>query len=92
MGMHWRGYFVSDSSIESSGHQILEKHNRKPPISHQVRLKFSQGWLWRFKQRNKFKFRKVHGENGDADEAAYYQNLPILRNVISEYAQKDVWN
>ena len=34
----------------------------------------------------------MHGVQGDADEAAYYRNLQILRNIISEYAQKDVWN
>ena len=90
--MHWRGYFVSDSTMQSKRHEIFEIHNRKSPSSHQVRLKFSQGWLWRFKQKNNFKFRKLHGEQSEADEAAYYRNLPILRNVISEFAQQDVWN
>ena len=48
------------------------------PAEDRANLKFSNGWLSRFKKWNNFKRCKIHSENGDACESAIEEELAIL--------------
>ena len=56
-------------------------------------MKFSQGWLQKFKERFNIKFKKAHGEklSADHDSAQDYTN-DILPGIIEQYDERDIYN
>lgn len=55
-------------------------------------LKFSHGWLDRFKKRHGLKQIKKHGEDASADHAAATAAIPQLRKLLEEYDLRDIYN
>ena len=55
-------------------------------------LKFSNGWLCAWKERNGIKEFRKHGESGDVDMKVVENNLPMLRNTLGVYRQNDIYN
>ena len=58
----------------------------------ELTLQFSNGWLESFKRRNIFKNYKCHSEDGDADETAIENELPVLRARLSAFTVDDIFN
>ncbi len=77
--MFTREVFVSDALIQEKAKNIQSMMNYRLPHENQLHLRFSNGWLYKFKKRNKFKMYRSHGEDGDADEAAIMRELSQLR-------------
>lgn len=48
-------------------------------------MKFSNGWLQKFRNRSKFKRYIVQGESVDTDAAVVERDLPALREKLSTY-------
>ena len=89
----WENHtFISDAAIQEKAKRIQNTVNRSLPLCDRTNLKFSSGWLYRFKKRNSFKCYKSHGESGDADEVAAASHLPFLRSIVAEYALNDIFN
>ena len=90
--MNWLGCFISNAVIQTKALQLQEEFNFNSPGSVNLSCKYSRGWLRRFKIRHKFKAYKAHGEQCDADYAAYIERLPFLGDFSSQYQPHDVWN
>ncbi len=90
--MHWRGIIVSDELIREKGRRLLNNYNESVSNDVEVKLNFRNGCIARFKERNGFRRHKSHGEQADANQAAYYANLPFLREVLRTYSHHGVWN
>ena len=55
-------------------------------------LKFSKGWIDRFKRRYGLRFRRVHGEALSADNKAIELHMPRILRIVTSFAACDVWN
>ena len=55
-------------------------------------LQFSSGWLWKFKNRNGIRQRKLHGEEASADQNAIIESLPSLQDKCSSYPPERIYN
>jgi hypothetical protein len=55
-------------------------------------LRFSSGWLQKFKDRNGIRLRKLEGEAMSADENAILNALPFLRELCSNYSLDRIYN
>ncbi|CAG8799050.1 17741_t:CDS:2 [Gigaspora margarita] len=55
-------------------------------------LKFSQGWLYKFKKRHGLGQIKKHGENASVDDNVVADAIPKLREVLKGYDLKDIYN
>ncbi|CAG8716431.1 24471_t:CDS:1, partial [Gigaspora rosea] len=55
-------------------------------------LKFSNGWLAKFKKRNNIMHRTKHGEEASADHIAITFAIPQLRELLEGYELKDIYN
>lgn len=60
-------------------------------ISEEV-LKFSNGWLQRFKIRNGIFKQKLHGEAASVNKDIITQSLPILQEKCNEYSLNRIYN
>ena len=87
-----RKVFVSESLIKEKAKRLLSSANWNLSEEQRKSLSFSNGWLDRFKKRNRFKSFMSHGEYADADESAITEELPILRQKTSQYALNDIFN
>ncbi|CAG8759418.1 14600_t:CDS:1, partial [Dentiscutata heterogama] len=55
-------------------------------------MKFSNGWLNGFKQRNNLKVYKIHGKANDAPLELLPNMRAELRTLIAKYRPEDVFN
>lgn len=55
-------------------------------------MKFSDGWLGKFKKVWNLRILKSRGESGDADMVAEAQELLTIQNVIRKYERKHIFN
>ena len=55
-------------------------------------LQFSSGWLWKFKNRNRIRQRKLHREEASADQNAIIESLPSLQDKCSSYPPERIYN
>lgn len=55
-------------------------------------LKFSLGWLEKFKKRNKIHYEKLQGEAASADQTAIVEALPVLLEKCSKYPLERIYN
>lgn len=53
-------------------------------------MQLSNGWLARFKDRNRIEFCSVQGESGSAETHAIDETLPGLIEKMSEISDSDV--
>lgn len=71
---------------------IQQSINESVSLDNQSTLTFSNGWIQKFKKRNRFKMYRSHGVDGDADESAIQSELPNLKARLLQYAINDTWN
>lgn len=55
-------------------------------------IKFSKGWMVRFKKRQSLRFYIVHGKEKSSGADAIRREMPQIHEALSCYAEKDVWN
>jgi hypothetical protein len=55
-------------------------------------LKFSLGWLEKFKKRNKIRYEKLQGEAASADQTAIVTALPVLLEKCTNYPLEQIYN
>ena len=87
-----RGIFLTDYVIREKAKRIQSALNLFSIPENKTEMKFTNGWLHRFKRRHNFKRYKSHGETGDADHAAAAAALPQLRRLASKYCLNDIFN
>lgn len=86
------GVALNSEIVIMKAKQMLNEANRHLPDGENLTLKFSNGWMQRFKKRHQIRFRRVYGEANSADTEAIKKEMPGLLRVIRTYAHKDVWN
>ncbi len=92
MGYVGTGNILSDGLIKEQARRLLHDVNSQLTPAQQIDIKFSNGWLHRFKQGNDFKMYRSHREDGDADEQAIQLQLPGLCSRLSNYSLRDKFN
>ncbi|CAG8489193.1 2143_t:CDS:2 [Dentiscutata erythropus] len=55
-------------------------------------LKFSHGWLFKFKRRHGLEQIKKHGEDSSVDDNVVAIAVPQLKEILKEYSLKDIYN
>ena len=55
-------------------------------------LKFSAGWLQKFKERNGIRLQKLHGESSSVDPATIADALPLLKSKCETYPLERIYN
>jgi len=55
-------------------------------------LKFSAGWLQKFKERNGIRLQKLHGESSSVDPATIADALPLLKSKCETYPLEQIYN
>jgi len=55
-------------------------------------LRFSPGWLQKFKDRNGIRQQKLQGEADSADQGAIIESIPLLRERCSGYSLELIYN
>ena len=75
--------YITDDVIIEKARRVQRQFNAIMPLAKRTNLKFSNGWLTRFKSRNSFKVYRSHGETGDVNETEITAKIPILRTLLS---------
>jgi hypothetical protein len=78
---------VSGELVRESGMKILDWFypGHEP-------FEFSSGWLEAFKSRHGIRSYRRFGESGFVDMAVLANTLPAIRDVLDQYAWKDIYN
>ena len=85
--------FVSDDDIKQKGMRILTQANKELPEEKRLDMKFSNGWLEKFKKRNKvMRYRSNNHAVGCAGQVPPLSNMPQIIERVSKFAAKDVWH
>lgn len=87
-----RRVFLNGDMIRHKAQTLLKLSNERVAEDKRIDLKFSLGWLQKFKKRWNLRVFRSHGESGDADETAIAFAMPNLQGKISQYEAKDVFN
>ena len=56
------------------------------------KLQFSSGWLYKFKERNGIRLRRLYGEASSSDQNTIIENLPLLREKLSRFPLNRIYN
>ena len=83
--------YITDALIQSKARKIwtrMYESLRRPIYGSQ----FSSGWPHRFKKRNKFRSLKSYGESGKANVEGAANSLPILRALVRQYGEENMYN
>jgi hypothetical protein len=78
---------VSGELVRESATKILDRL-----YPGQEPFEFSSGWLEAFKSRHGIRFYRRFNESGSVDMAALANTLPAIRDVLNQYAWKDIYN
>ncbi len=73
--------------VRESATKILDRlYPRYEPFE------FSSGWLEVFKSRHGIRSYHRFGESGSVNMAALANTLPAIRDILDQYAWKDIYN
>ena len=86
------GVLLNGKVIKLKAEKLLEETNLNVRDEDKISMKFSKGWMERFKKRHNLRFRRVQGEAHSADTAAIREWMPRIIRIIMTYSYKDVWN
>lgn len=78
---------ITDSLVTEKAKALAEKLDITD-------FQFSDGWLWKFKQRHNIKLQRPHGESGAADLEGVDIARTVVAKIITElgYKLEDVYN
>ena len=71
------------------GRKLMYAANELLPECEQLSLKFSKGWIERFKKRFGLRFRQVHGEAMGADVEKLDEEIPCLKRIIMLFDERE---
>lgn len=83
---------VNGPMIKAKGEWLLSAANAELPPERQISLRFSDGWLNKFKPRWGLRSFRIHGESGDADTGAIEVDLPPIHAKLKDYEDEDIFN
>jgi len=86
------GVALNGELVIMQAEKLLALANAQLPDDRKISVKFSNGWIARFKKRHGIRFRRMHGEERSADNEAIKEHMPRLHATISTYTDKDVRN
>lgn len=86
------GVQVSGQMVRELGSRLQTEANKTLPLSKQLNLVFSNGWIGRFQARHGLRYRRTHGESAGANMAAIAEQLPAIREKIGKFQECDVFN
>ena len=92
MRMWELGVHITDGIIQEKARQISIERRVAGLNRTQYGLNFSNGWLAGFKKRHSLKSHKSHGEIAGADREAARNCLPILRGLVREFGEENMYN
>jgi len=78
---------VSGELVRESATKILDRLY----LGHEP-FEFSSGWLEAFKSRHGIRSYHCFSKSGSVDMAALANTLPTIRDVLDQYAWKDIYN
>ncbi len=78
---------VSGELVRESATKILDRLY----LGHEP-FEFSSGWLEAFKSCHGIRSNRHFGESGSVDMATLANTLPAIRDVLDQYAWKDIYN
>ncbi len=78
---------MSGELVIKSAMKIIDRlyHGHEP-------FEFSSGWLEAFKSRHGIRSYRRFGESGSIDMAALANTFPAIRDILDQYAWKDIYN
>jgi hypothetical protein len=78
---------VSGELVRESATKILDRlYPRHEPFE------FSSSWLEAFKSRHGIRSYRCFGESGSVNMAILANTLPAIRDILDQYAWKDIYN
>lgn len=90
--MAHRKLAISGARIQAEAQRLAFLANEKLPDEQKIKLKFSDGWLGRFKLRWKLPTLRRQGESEGVPDSTASRELSVLQNQIAKYNSKDVFN
>lgn len=87
-----RGVMVNGHMLKVQGQILQTRLNTQLPPHQQLSLKFSNGWMQKFKSRHSFAQHIAHGESGSVNQQTVDQELPLLKQVLQQYKPEDIFN
>ena len=87
-----RNVFLDGAVIIEKARRTQERRNALLPVHKRTNVKFTNGWLSRFKKRNAFKMYRSYGESGDVDEQVVRDEVPLLLTLLSAFRPQDRFN
>ena len=82
---------LTESIVQEKGRSLQVMANSSTPQHKHINMQFSNGRIYAFKKRSKFKFFKSYGESGDADREAAGAT-PGLRALVGLFGPNKVFN
>lgn len=83
---------INGPMIKQKGRWLLETINSTLSTREHIKLKFSEGWLNKFKIRWNLRSFRSHGEAGDADTSGIQRELPRIHAILKDYESCDIFN
>ncbi len=82
--------FVSDEMILHEASHILCEISGNIPNDERLNMKFSKGWLYKFKKRNGFKRYYCFSESADLKVNNIVRDLPIILEELRNFSLNDI--
>ena len=83
---------VNSDLISMEATHMMNEAKKLLRPDEQLSLKFSKGWVERFKKLYDIRFRRVHGEVTSADNDAIAHHMPQIEKIIMTFSARDKWN
>ena len=83
---------ITDDIVCEKARKTQSELNNLLPAKHRTNLRFTNGWVVRFKRKSNFKCYKSLGESGNVCEYEIENELPILKTLLSAYNPCDRFN
>lgn len=78
--------------IKQQGLSLMREENQKFLPDQEVRMRFSNGWLYRFQKRWNFRSRKMHGEGGDAVMDGIDEQIKLIKDKLRQFKPQNIRN
>lgn len=87
-----RSVFVTDQMMKMKARQLQFRKIEEDENNNHAILKFSNGWFWKFKNKNRFRCHKSHAEYGDVAIESYEEEMNKIKQKLKDFALNDAWN
>lgn len=87
-----RGIMLKIENIKMQGENMMVEANKCLQFGQRLTLKFSTGWIRRFKKRYGTRFLRVNGKGCSADKGAIREKMLEIIRLIQTFGERDVLN